>query len=169
MGTVLKHWLLLLAVFPALVLASSATLPNTTSIGYPYYFDASIDGVSFRIPCALTAFDRFNTLSKAWTTDGAGFPLTTDRNGSVNSFVYIDNSFANDETYLFQLQCGRFSSFQNVTIAIGGSNTINLAFLNTLSWFNERPNESILTIIVVISGLILLAAAFVVFRKKTKW
>lgn len=162
--------LLAVLLMPLMVAASTVNLPNSTSVGYSYPFSAAIDGVNFRTPCTLNAVDAYGTPSKSWGTDANGFLLTTDRNGSLVSYVNIDNSFVIDSTYQFQLLCGTYKSpIQNVTVIVGGSSTWNIGLLNGLDWANTRPDEAMLAALIVIILIVVGGAAYSSFRSKSPW
>ena len=144
-------------------------LPTYAAIGYPYYFNASFPSEN-ATGCNLIAYDGFNMLTKVWNLDGSGFPIRTNRQGKVNDFVMIDDAFVAGDYYNFTLECGMNSTGQvTVFIDIPGSSTVNIAFLNSLSWFNERSNESILLAALIIVGLAGAGALYVIFRKRTLW
>ena len=146
-------------------------LPTYAAIGYPYYFNASLpSGDNSTAGCNLKAYDGYNMLTKVWSVDGSGFPIRTNRQGQVNDFVMIDDAFVAGDYYNFTLECGLNATGPvAVFIDIPGSSTVNIAFLNSLSWFNERSNESILLAALIIVGLAGAGALYVIFRKRTLW
>jgi len=157
---------LLLMLF-SVVSASSVFLPNTASIGYPYYFNVTLTGADKQLSCILKADDKFSTNVKVWGTDGNDFPLVTGRDGFLHSFVLIDNAFVVGENYTFSARCGSFTQTANVFIDVGGSSVVNIFFLNALEYVNARPDESTLMGIVAIGGIVLLGfVAYIILRKR---
>jgi hypothetical protein len=159
---------IILFLLPAYALATSITMPTETWAGASYPITATADNVQFRTPCALTAYDYYGQAAHSWTSDAQGFPLSTDRNGSIASYVIIPNDFVTDSNYTMSLVCGS-THFQpqNVTITVAGTSGLNIAFLNQLNFANKRPDDFWMTIFIAIGVLIVAGFAYqIVFRKK---
>ena len=167
---------LVVILFGALLLigaasAMTATMPNSTAPGYPYEFSANMTAAN-TTPCIITATDATGYPAKVWTVNGDGFPMFTNRQGVINSYVRIDDSFAQGANYTFTLKCGSESASQAVAMGTGGSLGINILFLNRLDWINAHPNEAILGgvgvfIILVIAGIAISATRTrTIFKRK---
>ena len=156
----------LLLMFSTFAGASTAFLPNTSAVGYPYAFNVTISPSGGRVTnCQLNVVDRLGTTIKAWNIDGSNFPMQTNTDGFLHSFVWVDNSFVTNEEYLFTIYCGSFSQTQLVTIEQGGSSVWNIAFLNGVNWFAGRPDEGLLMSVLVLGGLLVLGVAYSIIVK----
>lgn len=154
----------------SLVGASTFTLPNSTAIGYPYSVDGIVTGVSVSTICQLSAVDRFGTNTKVWGLDGNGFPIRTDANGNLHTFVKIDDSFVTGENYNFTIACGNANATNSVFIESGGTSDYSIQINNLIDYANGHPNDTILFLAgAIISVLIIGALVYAIFRKKTQW
>lgn len=164
-----------LALFALITLSISfahaaAFLPDKAAIGYPYNFNASLGNSYKTIPCLLSAKDKFGTSTQSWNTDYNGLLLMTDTKGNLVSYVVPNNAFVVGENYSFTLACSDVQNTQAVAFEVGGTSGYNIFFLNSLEYFNARPDDSILIGILAIAGLlIVIAIAGAIFGGRKLW
>lgn len=158
----IRKFLLFALLLISSALAMTATLPNTTSVGYPYQFDALVTGIKVATPCTLMAADRHGTLSRVWLLDQDGLEIQTDNNGNLHTSVRIDDSVLIGQSYNFTLKCSNQQLSQNVTIIAGGTPKYNLQVFNFLDYANANPVEIGILVVLALAG-------YAVIREKTPW